>query len=96
MRDRTEYACDIINKTSLSALFAVGYGGQLMELSLYGLYDLKPTYKSDNLSNYITVHDSNSSPKTLADYPDLSKALASKFSIGVNVRVYFGSGFLKK
>ena len=96
MRDRTEYECDIINKTSLSALFAVGYGGKLMELSIYGLYDLQPTYNSDNLSKYIAVHDSNSSPKTLADYPDLVKALNGKINIGVNVRVFFGSGFLKK
>ena len=96
MRDRTEYECDIINKTSLSALFAVGYGGKLMELSIYGLYDLQQTYNSDNLSKYIAVHDSNSSPKTLADYPDLVKALNGKINIGVNVRVFFGSGFLKK
>ena len=96
MRDRTEYECDIINKTSLSALFAVGYGGKLMELSIYGLYDLQQTYNSNNLSKYIAVHDSNSSPKTLADYPDLVKALNGKINIGVNVRVFFGSGFLKK
>ena len=96
MRDRTEYECDIINKTSLSALFAVGYGGKLMELSIYGLYDLQQTYNSDNLSKYIAVHDSNSSPKTLADYSDLVKALNGKINIGVNVRVFFGSGFLKK
>jgi hypothetical protein len=67
-----------------------------MELSIYGLYDLQQTYNSDNLSKYIAVHDSNSSPKTLADYPDLVKALNGKINIGVNVRVFFGSGFLKK
>ena len=91
----TEYECDIVNKTSLSGLLAIGLGGRLMEFSLYAFYDITPTYHNRSLSQYITVHSGNNQPQTLADYPDLNRVLDSRFNIGISCKVFLGSGFAK-
>ena len=96
-RDFTTYTADILNKTSTTGMFAIGLGGSLMEVSAYLLYDFTPTIIADNLAYYPVSHDYNDTyPTTLADFQYLQKMAASKFNIGLSVKLYLHSGYFKK
>ncbi len=95
MQSKTSYKADIL-QNSVSALFAIGYGGRLMEFSLYGIYDITPTFKHSELSNYIVEHSSSSSyPTTLSDYGRVNKFANCRYNIGFAVKIFFGSGYFK-
>jgi hypothetical protein len=96
-RNLTTYTADILNKTSTTGMFAIGLGGSLMEVSAYLLYDFTPTIIADNLAYYPVSHDYNDTyPTTLADFQYLQKMAASKFNIGLSVKLYLHSGYFKK
>ena len=96
-RNFTTYTADVLNKTSTAGMFAIGLGGSLMEVSAYLLYDFTPTIIADNLAYYPVSHDYNDTyPTTLADFQYLQKMAASKFNIGLSVKLYLHSGYFKK
>jgi hypothetical protein len=96
-RNLTTYTADILNKTSTTGMFAIGLGGSLMEVSAYLLYDFTPTIIADNLAYYPVSHAYNDTyPTTLADFQYLQKMAASKFNIGLSVKLYLHSGYFKK
>lgn len=88
----------LLNKNSISGLFAVGYGGRLLELSLYMSYDFTPKFNQENLSQYIISLDSYNyrDPIPLSEHPDAVKMAEGKFNIGLMVRMFFNGGFFKK
>lgn len=96
-RDATEYECDIMNKNSVTGLFAIGFGGRLAEISLYANYDITPTFKDGDLSQYVVWHYNDGKIATLGDYAHMSKVINNRFNIGLSVKIFFngGSGFFK-
>lgn len=85
---------DVLNKSSVSCMVAVGYGAKLWDISLYGIYNITPTFNGNSLSSWI-VYDDGSYIATLDDYEDVRKFIDYRFNIGVSVRIYLFSGYGK-
>lgn len=96
-RDATEYECDIMNKNSVTGLFAIGFGGRLAEISIYAHYDITPTFISEYLSQqYVIWHYNDGEMATLEDFAHISKIINSRFNIGLSLKIFFNGGFNKK
>ena len=90
----TKYKID--SKPSLTALASVGYGFSLLDIYLYASYDIDSPYRSTDLSAYIVDHRWKDAPTTLSDYSSSNKFVSKAFVFGVGVKIYLGSGYLKK
>ena len=84
---------DIINPQSISVLAGVGYGFDLLDLSLFATYDVTPTFVSDNLASHLVAN--NGGRLMLSDFDNAQKMAKNRFFIGLSCKIYFGSGFFK-
>ncbi|MBE6187641.1 MAG: PEGA domain-containing protein [Rikenellaceae bacterium] len=85
---------DVLNKSSVSCMVALGYGEKLWDISLYGIYNITPTFNGNgnSLSSWV-VYNNGSSFATLDDYESVHDFMKSRLNIGVSVRIYLFSGY---
>ena len=84
---------DILHSNSISVLAGIGYGFELLDLSLFATYDVTPTFVSGNLANHLVAD--NGGTIMLSDFENAQKMAKNRFFVGISLKAYFGSGFFK-
>ena len=82
VRNTTYNEIDIESKPNFSALFSVGCGFSLMDLYVYGTYDITNAYRGIE------------SPDVDIDMEH--PFLKNRFTLGLGLKIYLGSGFMKR
>ena len=93
-QSESEYKID--SKPALVGVASIGYSIGLIELSLYATYNFTNPYSGVDPSSYIVSHSWNGAPTTLNDYECSQKFLANNYTIGMALKIYFGSGLMKR
>lgn len=73
-----------VNKFTYSAKLALGFNVTYFDMSIYGVYDIKPTFNEPEFGSLEL-------PEGYSDYDfsSLQSAISKKFRLGVSVKLYF-------
>ncbi len=73
-----------VNKFTYSAKLALGFNVTYFDMSIYGVYDIKPTFNEPEFGSLEL-------PEGYSDYDfsSLQSAVSRKFRLGVSVKLYF-------
>jgi hypothetical protein len=84
----------VASKPNITALASVGYGFSLMELYFFATYDITKAYDTTAYTNSgVTVNTISTSSGSVDMQNSFFK---NRFTFGFGVKLFFGSGFMKK